>query len=226
MVAGTSRLVPPLVLCAALAFLSGCSTLSWATTQPGTTATVATPTTAPAADAPAGGLRQLHSPGTVADDLQLQPGQCHVRVIDGKAGLVLPDPLCTPGAIDPAVTQENLDSTICRHGYTATVRPPASNTGRFKHESLLEYGQTYNRTTEYDHLVSLELGGTNSVSNLFPEPNRTDAKGTTNPKDPVENALNQAVCSHKVTLAAAQQAIATDWTTAERVLGLPSSTGR
>ncbi|MGO4535146.1 hypothetical protein [Leifsonia sp. 2MCAF36] len=106
------------------------------------------------------------------------------------------------------------------------MRPPASNTGRFKHESLLEYGMAYSKTAEYDHLVSLELGGTNSVSNLWPEPNAAAAKGVNNPKDPVENALNQAVCTHKVTLAAAQQAIAADWTTAERVLGLPSSTGR
>jgi len=171
-------------------------------------------------------MLQVHSPGTVADDLPLTPGQCHVRVIDGKAGLVLPDASCTPGAVDPAVTQANIATTICSHGYTATVRPPSSNTGAFKHRSLLEYGMTYKPTIEYDHLVSLELGGANSVSNLFPEPNAASAKGVNNPKDLVENALNQAVCTHKVTLAAAQQAIATDWTTAERMLGLPSTTGR
>jgi hypothetical protein len=75
------------------------------------------------------------------------------------------------------------------------------------------------KTTEYDHLVSLELGGANSVSNLWPEPNKSGATGTTNPKDAVENTLHKAVCSHQVTLAAAQQAIAHDWVTAEKDLG-------
>ncbi|MFH7340787.1 hypothetical protein [Streptomyces sp. KHY 26] len=43
-------------------------------------------------------------------------------------------------------------------------------------------------------------------------------------KDPVETKLHTAVCSGKVTLRAAQQAIVTDWTTALSKLGLmPSS---
>jgi len=88
-----------------------------------------------------------------------------------------------------------------------------------KAESLREYGQSAMKTTEYDHLVSLELGGANSVSNLWPEPNKSGATGTTNPKDAVENTLHKAVCSHQVTLAAAQQAIAHDWVTAEKDLG-------
>lgn len=37
---------------------------------------------------------------------------------------VLPRHDLTPGAIDPRVTQSNIRSTICRRGYTATVRPP------------------------------------------------------------------------------------------------------
>jgi hypothetical protein len=36
----------------------------------------------------------------------------------------------------------------------------------------------------------------------------------------VENALHSAVCDRTVTLAAAQNAIATDWTTALKSLGL------
>jgi hypothetical protein len=64
-------------------------------------------------------------------------------------------------------------------------------------------------------LVSLELGGANDVKNLWPE-----VGSLPNPKDKVENALHRAVCSGKVTLAAAQHAIATDWMTAEHSLGL------
>lgn len=162
----------------------------------------------------------MHSPGTVADDIPLAVGQCRVRVINGQTGMVLPDAACTPGAIDPAVTQASIHSTICVSGYTATIRPPASNTGKFKFRSLQQYGMTYSTTVEYDHLVSLQLGGANSVSNLWPEPNSATAKGTNNPKDQLESRLNQAVCSGKVSLAAAQMAIAGNWTTALSTLGL------
>ena len=62
------------------------------------------------------------------------------------------------------------------------------------------------RRTELDHLVSLELGGSNDASNLWPE-----APPSPNPKDEVEGALNSAVCDGQVTLAAAQDAIAADW---------------
>jgi hypothetical protein len=189
--------------------------------------TVAAGTAAPtavaaasAAPAAASGLRSVSSPGTVADDIALQAGQCHVREVNQPAGLVLPDAACTPGAIDPTVTQANIQQTICKTGYTGGIRPSASITDKFKQQSLADYGLSYEHSTEYDHLVSLQLGGTNSVSNLWPEPNRSGAPGTTNPKDAVENTLHRAVCSGKITLTQAQQAIATDWTTADAKLGL------
>ncbi len=181
-------------------------------------AITAVPGGAPSGTAAA--VKSIHSPGIVATDEQLAAGQCSAKVVDAATGEYLPDPACTPGAADPAVTQENIDSTICTSGYTATVRPPASNTDKVKTESLREYGQVAMKTTEYDHLISLELGGTNSVSNLWPEPNKASATGTTNPKDAVENTLHRAICAHKVTLSAAQNAIAHNWVTAVKDLGL------
>ncbi|MFL5864785.1 MAG: hypothetical protein ACJ780_29160 [Solirubrobacteraceae bacterium] len=60
---------------------------------------------------------------------------------------------------------------------------------------------------EYDHLVSLELGGAvNDPRNLWPEPSASP-----NPKDRVENALHGMVCDNEMTLAKAQHLIATDW---------------
>lgn len=165
-------------------------------------------------------VRSLHSPDKVAVDEVLVPGQCRATAIDAAAGLFLPDPVCTPGAVDPAVTEGNLTSTICKSGYTTTVRAPASDTNKTKALSLAQYGQPRAVSTEYDHLISLQLGGTNAVSNLWPEPNRAGAPGTTNPKDAVETRLNKAVCSHKVTLAAAQKAIARNWVTATKDLRL------
>jgi hypothetical protein len=77
------------------------------------------------------------------------------------------------------------------------------------------YGIRSGTVSELDHLVSLELGGANDAANLWPE-----VGGVPNPKDKVENDLHKAVCSGKVALAAAQKAIASDWMTAEKELGL------
>ena len=153
------------------------------------------------------GLRIVHSPSVVTDDAHLSPGQCHARSAAG--GEPLPDPACTPGAIDPAVTQADIAGTICRSGYTATVRPPASDTGRWKIRTYVFYGLDTGTRGEYDHLVPLELGGSNATSNLWLEPGSIP-----NPKDKVENRLHDQVCTGEISLAAAQRAIATDWTTA------------
>lgn len=162
----------------------------------------------------------VHSPSMLAVDVQLSPGACHAKVLNAAAGLVLPDPGCTPGAVDPAVTQANIGSTICKKGWTATVRAPEDQTQAFKKVSLAAYGQSYSRLTELDHFIPLELGGSNTVSNLWPELNDATATSVNNPKDGVEDSLNRAVCRHQVTLHAAQSAMATNWTTAKQVLGL------
>ena len=73
------------------------------------------------------------------------------------------------------------------------------------------YGTPRSERTELDHLVPLELGGSNDATNLWPE-----YPPTPNPKDKVENALNAAVCEGRVSLTAAQDAIAADWLTAEK----------
>jgi hypothetical protein len=168
-------------------------------------------TAAQAGAAPSGHLKKVHDPGHVTGTLH---GHCSYRD-NGQ----LPDPRCTPGSIDPAVTQANIGSTICRSGYTKTVRPPESETERFKFDvAYPAYGDPQSEKTELDHEVSLELGGSNDATNLWPE-----SPSTPNPKDKVENALNDAVCSGRITLAAAQQAIASDWLTAEQKLGLSGS---
>ena len=154
------------------------------------------------------GLVVVHDPGRVTGTLS---GSCRYR--DGGQ---LPDPRCTPGSTDPAVTQANIHQTICVRGYTSKVRPPESQTERFKYDiAYPAYGIPRSQRTELDHLVSLELGGSNDAANLWPE-----RPPTPNPKDKVENALHRAVCDGRVTLAAAQRAIARDWLTAESVLGL------
>ncbi|MFJ5035700.1 hypothetical protein ACIQB5_48700 [Streptomyces sp. NPDC088560] len=158
--------------------------------------------------------------------VQQQPpaGSCHYRYT--KDGEPLPDLKCTPGATSPAVTQANLAQTICRKGgYTKGIRPPASITGQEKKLNAASYGYKGSLAdAEYDHDLSLQLGGSpNDPRNLWvqpPDPGHKPGGGINNKKDPVETKLHTAVCSGKVTLAAAQNAIATDWTTALQSLGL------
>lgn len=169
--------------------------------------------TAGAAFASTPGLKQVRDPRHVTGTIH---GRCYFR-----DKTELPDPRCTPGSIDPIVTQANIRSTICKAGWTDPhLRPPESQTEWFKrYRAFPAYGLTWYRESELDHLVPLELGGSNDATNLWPEL----GKPSGNPKDKVENALNRAVCSGRVSLARAQAAIAYDWMTAEKRLGLTST---
>ena len=117
---------------------------------------------------------------------------------------LMPDPLKTPGDVltsDPA--------RICVPAYTKTVRnvPQA-----LKEQVYRQYGITSRQSGEYevDHLISLELGGSNSVRNLWPESYKTTPLNA-HVKDTLENRLHALACSGKITLEQAQQAIAQDW---------------
>jgi hypothetical protein len=82
---------------------------------------------------------------------QPAPGACQYRT--AANGQTLPDPNCTPGAISPKVTQDTLATTICRTGYTKSIRPPASITEVEKRENAAAYGYTGSlKDVEYDHL--------------------------------------------------------------------------
>ncbi|CAM5495279.1 MULTISPECIES: hypothetical protein [Streptomyces] len=154
---------------------------------------------------------------------QPAPGMCHYRTVHGQP---LQDASCTPGALNPDVTQATLKTTVCRTGgYTSKIRPPVSVTSVEKAANARSYGYTAGlHDAEYDHLVSLELGGDpNDARNLWvepPSPGHTPGSGPNNPKDAVENKLHQSLCSGQITLDQAQQAIATDWTTALATLHL------
>jgi hypothetical protein len=100
------------------------------------------------------------------------------------------------------VTQANVQSTICRSGYTETVRPPEPVTEAEKRASLAAYGDAGRlHDYEYDHLVPLELGGAdNDPRNLWPEPGASP-----NPKDALEDRLRSMVCDGRLKLSAAQR---------------------
>lgn len=149
-------------------------------------------------------LVPINCGGTASAPARRIPKACHARG-------VLPDPACTPGVADPAVTQADIHATICVAGYSGRVRPPTSYTAPLKLAQMVRYGDTLPASQyEEDHLISLELGGApRDPLNLWPEPGASP-----NLKDATENRLHRAVCAGTMTLAAAQHAIATDWTKA------------
>lgn len=107
----------------------------------------------------------------------------------------------TPGVLNLDVTQASIASTICRRGWTKTVRPPVSYTNALKERGLQQYGLRGPPSAfQEDHLISLELGGNpTDPRNLWPEPYpRASAV------DQIENELNHLVCAGKLTLAEAQ----------------------
>lgn len=126
---------------------------------------------------------------------------CHVR---GP----LPDPSCTPGArLRVSAAQ------VCRRGYSRRVRNVPQSV---KERVYDEYGITSHSAGQYevDHLISLELGGSNSIRNLFPE--AALPRPGFHEKDMLENRLHAKVCAGKMTLKAAQRAIRTNWVRAYR----------
>jgi len=108
----------------------------------------------------------------------------------------------TPGVLNPDVGQANIVATICRRGWTRTIRPPVSYTNALKTKGLHQYGLRGPPSSfQEDHLISLELGGDPvDPRNLWPEPYpRASAV------DRIENELNHLVCTGRLTLADAQR---------------------
>src|SRR5262249_55036104 len=122
---------------------------------------------------------------------------------------IVPDPTKTPGDV-----LEVTKSDICVPGYSKKVRNVPESV---KKQAYAENGITSHQPKEYevDHLISLELGGSNSLKNLWPQSYVTSPYNA-HVKDKLENKLHQMVCKGEIDLKAAQHAIATDWIGAYR----------
>jgi len=133
-------------------------------------------------------------------------------------GFPIPDSACTPGAINPTVTLKVLQGGKFKTGCErdkATTRTkknttyvqysldrPKNNTGK-------------KQTCELDHLVSLELGGADTLDNIWPQCGPDDvglAQRFFKIKDSVENYLAVQVRVGAIALSDAQHGIAEDWT--------------
>ena len=136
---------------------------------------------------------------------QLGDGTRHIRLtpvdVVGFAPLILPTH--TPGARNPAVTQATLSKTVCRAGWTTTIRPPMSYTNALKRKQLARFHYADRNPAHYqeDHLISLELGGApRSTKNLWPEP-----WPQAHEADRRENAWHRKLCNGTLTLQQAQK---------------------
>lgn len=118
----------------------------------------------------------------------------------------LPDRRCTPGA-----TSKVGRSQVCVPGYSERVRDvPESE----KRQVYAEYGIRTHKRGQYevDHLIALELGGSNSILNLWPE--AANPRPGFHEKDRLENKLHRLVCAGKMALRKAQNLIASNWVAA------------
>lgn len=140
---------------------------------------------------------------TTGTQLQHQFG-VQTKTSGCKASGALQDSACTPGALMQGVTKDQ----ICQSGYSSSVRNVPSSE---KDAVYAEYGIASHSPGQYevDHLVSLELGGSNEISNLWPE--AASPTPGFHQKDAVENYMHDQVCSGAIALDKAQIEIATNW---------------
>jgi hypothetical protein len=125
-----------------------------------------------------------------------------------------PNPRLTPGAVFPGVTA----AQVCVPGYASSVRDVPDTE---KAAVYAEYGTAHHTPGQYeiDHLIPLELGGSNEITNLWPQP-AVPVPGY-HQKYVLENLLHDLVCAGAVSLQVAQRAIVTDWLSAYHMFVAP-----
>ncbi len=117
--------------------------------------------------------------------------------------------------LNPSVTQETINQTICVHGWTKTVRPPVAYTGSIKRQMMAEIGVPPEGEEDItlDHKIPLALGGApDDRRNFILQPD-DESKD----KDRVEVCLSRTVCGGKVSLEQARTAIWKNWRSAARL---------
>ena len=115
----------------------------------------------------------------------------------------LPDPIMTPGAVDPSATRD----VVCN----GTTRSRRHVSTAMKASVLAGYNipDAESPFYEIDHLVPLAIGGANVVANLWPEPWAEAVQ-----KDVLEVELQRRVCHGLLPQAEAQREVAADWAAA------------
>jgi Putative zinc-finger len=136
-------------------------------------------------------------------------GVARIRIQNSEVyaeGPLEPRPTLTPGAVRAVGAAE-----VCRASEDENKQVlviPAS----VKEEVFREYGMSAARPQyfEVDFLITPELGGSNDIRNLWPEPYRAPVWNA-HVKDQLEDFLREKVCKGEMDLSTAQHDIAADW---------------
>lgn len=171
---------------------------------PVTDTPTAPPTSSPTAPPASPLLVTTSPPDTPANPSISQALGYQTKTSGCVSAFGLPDPACSPGAVEPNATTDQ----ICAPGYSSGVGDVPDALGN---QVYAEYGIASYSPGQYeiDHIIPLDLGGSNDISNLFPE--AADPRPGFHEKDLVENWLHDQVCSGAILLPDAQFAIARNW---------------
>jgi hypothetical protein len=142
--------------------------------------------------------------------LAVLPAACTsgTPVVHDTGSAVMPDPMLTPGGVLTTNANE-----ICVSGYAKRTRDVTSRT---KDDVYYEYHIATHGAGEYeiDHLIPLGIGGSNDITNLWPQP--TEPRPGRLEKDTLEDVLHRRICDHSLDVRTVQHEIATDWAAAYR----------
>jgi hypothetical protein len=136
-------------------------------------------------------------------------GSCKIQVHNRHR---YPDPKCTPGSLNPTVKVGVLKSA----GFsTQCIRNQATGSSETQKSIVFRwYGVRSDQTCEKDHFVPLEVGGADTLDNIWPQCGPSGATGTARyfrQKDTVEGYLARQVKAG-MSQQAAEQGIKSDWT--------------
>jgi len=155
--------------------------------------------------------QQIHPLNTTVSDMSLYEPSNDPQVV--------PSEDLTPFLPNPAITQAAAGdlshailtteaTVVSKPGYAGSVRHVP---GSIKHKVYLEYGILSHKSGDYevDHLISLELGGSNDISNLWPQ--SYHKHWNAHMKDELEFKLHSMVSKGQLDLPTAQKEIALNW---------------
>jgi hypothetical protein len=140
---------------------------------------------------------------------------CNTRMSNG---FPLPDPACTPGAVNPTLTVDVLRNPEFRTGCVrshATTEEEKAITYEWYGIDHPAHNSGVTQTCELDHLIPLELGGADTLDNIWPQCGPDGvilAERYFELKDTVENYLAKQMKEGRMDLGTVQKSIATDWT--------------
>jgi hypothetical protein len=148
-------------------------------------------------------------------DKRKTPGVPLLSVPDQKTATCLTELMGDTVSVDDGISL----TMICTPGYSKCIRNVPQAT---KKEVYDDYGDPdgnhngfcdVNQGCEIDHLISIELGGSNDKKNLWPQP-YSGLAFNAHVKDRLENFYHAQVCTGEIALGTAQQEISGDWVAA------------